>query len=314
MKQVLTSILAVVIAVTTYAQCVPNANITQQGIYPSELEDYCLSQPYADTMTIVYPLDSVFQGFVVPFDSFQVTMINNLPTGISYACNTPDCWSYPVGNTPARGCVNLIGSPSALSTTDSIELNITAWATFFGNPIELSGITQKVKLTSGGSATTAWSYDPPSGLSINFYNNTSGATTTNWDFGDGTTSTDADPSHTYTQGGTYTVCLSTVSTCGSDVACLPITVSSGPVGINDLLLYNTRLYPNPVKDVLNMELPSLMERVECKLSNTLGQTCKHKVFSNTDRITLNMEVEPGLYLLELSDSSGKRAAFRVVKE
>ncbi len=56
-------------------------------------------------------------------------------------------------------------------------------------------------------------------VTVKFTNTSSNATTYKWDFGDGTTSTDKDPSHEYTKAGSYTVKL-TVSggTCanGSD--------------------------------------------------------------------------------------------------
>ena len=44
-------------------------------------------------------------------------------------------------------------------------------------------------------------------LMVNFTNSSTGAASFIWDFGDGTTSTSANPAHTYTQPGTYTVKL-----------------------------------------------------------------------------------------------------------
>jgi len=51
---------------------------------------------------------------------------------------------------------------------------------------------------------------------IDFYNYSSNATSFNWNFGDGGSSTAANPSHTYTTAGTYTVSLQASSTCGAD--------------------------------------------------------------------------------------------------
>ncbi|RYM33486.1 choice-of-anchor A family protein [Brumimicrobium glaciale] len=45
-----------------------------------------------------------------------------------------------------------------------------------------------------------------------------------WDFGDGTTSTDMNPSNIYASAGTYTVTLTTTNTYGSDTETLQITV------------------------------------------------------------------------------------------
>ncbi|HXD92047.1 MAG TPA: M4 family metallopeptidase, partial [Bacteroidia bacterium] len=52
-------------------------------------------------------------------------------------------------------------------------------------------------------------------LTVNFTNNTTGATTYNWSFGDGATSTTAAPAHTYTAAGTYAVQLIATGTCSA---------------------------------------------------------------------------------------------------
>lgn len=54
----------------------------------------------------------------------------------------------------------------------------------------------------------------------------SGGLTYSWDFGDGTTSTVANPSHTFPAPGTYTVCLSIADGAGcSDTYCTAITIN-----------------------------------------------------------------------------------------
>ncbi len=68
--------------------------------------------------------------------------------------------------------------------------------------------------------------------SVNFVNNSLNATSYHWDFGDGTTSTLANPSHTFTAAGTYTVELIATgsASCGnSDTMLIPayIVVSNG---------------------------------------------------------------------------------------
>lgn len=49
-----------------------------------------------------------------------------------------------------------------------------------------------------------------------------------WEFGDGDTSTTANPVHVYSQPGTYIVCLTTTNACGTDTHCDTIQVSCGP--------------------------------------------------------------------------------------
>lgn len=46
-----------------------------------------------------------------------------------------------------------------------------------------------------------------------------------WDFGDGNTSTQQNPTHVYATPGTYLVCLTVTSMCGSTPTCITVTVS-----------------------------------------------------------------------------------------
>ncbi|MAJ28373.1 hypothetical protein CBD41_02995, partial [bacterium TMED181] len=63
------------------------------------------------------------------------------------------------------------------------------------------------------SSTTSGTYDLP----VQFSNTSTGVITSLlWDFGDGSTSTEAMPNHTYTQAGTYTVTLTATGPGGSD--------------------------------------------------------------------------------------------------
>lgn len=63
-------------------------------------------------------------------------------------------------------------------------------------------------------------------LSATFTNTTpSGTTGFHWNFGDGNTSTVANPSHAYSAPGTYIVCLIAMSACGNDTTCQTVTVT-----------------------------------------------------------------------------------------
>ena len=59
---------------------------------------------------------------------------------------------------------------------------------------------------------------------VNFINTSSGASSYNWSFGDGTTSTVTSPSHTYTPAGTYTVSLTADASGGNSTTSQTINV------------------------------------------------------------------------------------------
>jgi len=66
----------------------------------------------------------------------------------------------------------------------------------------------------------------PDVLSVNFVNTSSGNPVSFfWEFGDGTTSTDANPAYEYCDPGTYDVCLTVVNACGTDTHCETISLT-----------------------------------------------------------------------------------------
>ncbi len=79
-----------------------------------------------------------------------------------------------------------------------------------------------------GSPTAVMSASTSS-LNLTTTNTSTGLVTGHlWDFGDATTSTLAAPSHTYAAAGTYTVCLTESSPCGTSQVCTTITVCTTP--------------------------------------------------------------------------------------
>jgi len=70
-------------------------------------------------------------------------------------------------------------------------------------------------------------------FTVNFTDQSTGSPTSwAWDFGDGGSSTQRNPSHTYNAAGTYTVTLAVTNTCGSDgeTKANYITVNNAPTG------------------------------------------------------------------------------------
>lgn len=65
-------------------------------------------------------------------------------------------------------------------------------------------------------------------LDVQFNNTTSNASNYHWDFGDGASSTEEQPSHAYAQEGTYTVVLTATNECGSAVLSQTVTVVALP--------------------------------------------------------------------------------------
>ena len=84
-----------------------------------------------------------------------------------------------------------------------------------------------------------------SGLSMQFWDVSAYAPATwHWDFGDGSTSQDTSPAHTYAAPGFYTVCQTVSNAYGSDSHCKIVhiqTVGTTDAGSGEAL----QIYPNP---------------------------------------------------------------------
>jgi len=68
---------------------------------------------------------------------------------------------------------------------------------------------------------------------VRFSDHSTGATTWNWDFGDGASSTDQHPTHTYTSGGTFLVTLTVNNACGEASTSREVVVVFGPPPVAD---------------------------------------------------------------------------------
>ncbi len=93
--------------------------------------------------------------------------------------------------------------------------------------------------------------DSTSGLTVFFNNLSSNSTSWEWDFGDGNYSTNQNPTHYYSTGGWYDVCLVAINDCSSDTVCVHMYVEDN-VGLADLKASGITIYPNPTSGVFTI--------------------------------------------------------------
>ena len=87
--------------------------------------------------------------------------------------------------------------------------------------VGVAGCAEEKEITAGFSATPTLGTPP---LDVQFIDESTGEITQwAWTFGDGGTSTERSPSHTYSAAGEYTVSLTVTGPDGSDVETRPIT-------------------------------------------------------------------------------------------
>jgi PKD repeat protein len=109
------------------------------------------------------------------------------------------------------------------------------------------------------------------GRKLELSNQSQFGTIYNWDFGDGTASSDENPVHTYQMDGMYTVTLITTNQCGSDTTSQVITINS--TGIESQLdIKSFELYPNPNSGEFFVNISGVKSKhVEFQVIDILGQ-------------------------------------------
>ena len=121
---------------------------------------------------------------------------------------------------------------------------------------DISGCTGQASGTVTEPAADQASFASSSAFLDVVFTNTSTAGTYLWDFGDGNTSSATSPAHSYALPGTYLVCLSVTSNCGTDQACTDLTVDQDASAINETFLDYVNVYPNPASEFVNFQITS----------------------------------------------------------
>lgn len=138
------------------------------------------------------------------------------------------------------------------------------------------------------------------GFTVQFEDLSSGADRYSWNFGDGQTSTEVNPVHTYAQPGVYDVTLNLQNgRCGRSTS---RTVAIGVTDVTDLAGAGIRIYPNPVSDRLQIEG---MQAGNVRLYDAGGRTLLQRpLFGGGGTLDLGA-VPSGMYLLFLEDARGQ---------
>ncbi len=184
-----------------------------------------------------------------------------------------------------------------------------------GNVATISVTVSPAAVASAGSDVTTTYLGQ--GGNVNFNNSGSLGTSYNWDFGDGNSSTSANPSHSYTAAGTYTVILTaTLGNCTATDTII-IEVLNG-VGLGDEELLNAvDVYPNPSNGEFNVNFKlSESKDVEIRVYNAIGSLIEVISLNNVSNynqvLNLGGQAE-GFYFINIQTKDGvitKRVSLR----
>ncbi|TAE54259.1 MAG: T9SS C-terminal target domain-containing protein [Bacteroidetes bacterium] len=156
---------------------------------------------------------------------------------------------------------------------------------------------------------------------VQFTSTSTGATSQTWNFGDGSTSTAANPAHNYYAAGDYLVTLTATSATNcTDIDTLLIRATGTypfNVGVEEELEKGIRIYPNPSRDrfTLDFELDRSY-RLAIEVVDQLGREVlriDETSYAN-DEVSLDLSsLADGVYYIRLT-GSGYASVRKLVKE
>ncbi|KAA2217813.1 PKD domain-containing protein [Chryseobacterium sediminis] len=131
---------------------------------------------------------------------------------------------------------------------------------------------------------------------VQFTNSTQNATNYSWNFGDGTTSTLENPTHTYATGGNYNVKLTT-DACGATTAKTKLVVVS-TLNTEETAIENPiQIYPNPAQNLVNITSKKKIEILS--LTDASGRMVHYRLSKTDSGYILPLQhLSSGVYFLQ----------------
>ncbi|HPR28621.1 MAG TPA: PKD domain-containing protein [Chitinophagales bacterium] len=148
------------------------------------------------------------------------------------------------------------------------------------------------------------------GLAVELTDISSNAPDTwSWNFGDGTTSADQDPSHTYAAAGTYNICLTVTNAVGGDTECKSVSTANA---VTELVSF-IQVFPNPTAGLVTVSWegtnPELLQ-----LYDGQGRLVDVSAVLSANGAVLNMQpLASGVYQLQLI-AGNEQAIISLIRE
>lgn len=117
-------------------------------------------------------------------------------------------------------------------------------------------------------------------------------TSWNWNFGDGQTSTQQNPSHIYTSNGDYTVSLTVGDGSSTNLEIKVDYIKVGPYSIEEIISESIDLYPNPAYGLVQFKSEYKIQQI--KIYNYSGKLIKD-LFVNDYSIQLMLIIWNQVY-------------------
>ncbi len=151
---------------------------------------------------------------------------------------------------------------------------------------------------------------------IDFTNNSTNATSYLWDFGDGSTGTENNPSYTFSSAGTYAVTLTAYYMNCSDIITQDVSVPI--VGVNYQLANGdaVSLFPNPSSGLINVTIyKEVNEPITMTVFDAIGNVIQKSTIEclqANEILSLNLaQQQKGIYFIKF-ESNSLNASYKIM--
>ena len=211
---------------------------------------------------------------------------------------------------------NGVGLPATTQTIDATLEGLYTVNVTNADACNGVGASAPIFISVNATPTADASFNQSIGsYTVQFLNNSTNASSYSWNFGDGNTSTSANPSHTYATGGDFTVVLTATNGDCSNTFTINLTsvAVSENVAFEDLMVY-----PNPTENELNIQFSSFDSSImNATIFNLAGQVVSAEAFAvnagNMFHTIDTSNLESGVYFVNLSNNTSN-ITIRVIKK
>ncbi|NOQ73939.1 MAG: PKD domain-containing protein [Crocinitomix sp.] len=146
---------------------------------------------------------------------------------------------------------------------------------------------------------------------VDFSNESTGGTSYEWDFGDGESSTDMSPSHSYEEDGAYDVVLTVTNDWGCTKT-FTITLNILGVGVNEYEFAEVDLYPNPFNQQFTIQ--SEQELAQITVGDASGRLVYAASQFNSSLIQVDASAwSTGVYFISIQNLNGQLVTKKLIK-
>lgn len=241
-------------------------------------------------------------------DQVTVNLVNGLQT-VTVDLEIPAAGNYSIGGSNVDLFRNNSGAnypytlPGYMTiTSSSATTDPTAYYYYFYN-MEIQDIPCISALDSAVLTPVNSNFSfVQNNTTVNYTDQSSGATSWFWDFGDGNTSTQQNPVHTYATMGNYTVALQINNGCATTQT---VSVVTTVKKVADALP-NVMLLPNPATNQTTLQLDkALAETLQVEVLDLQGKVLyQYNIAPNSTSLVMDLsELAAAIYIVKVKGKS-----------